>query len=70
MPEQLEWLEELKQQTVEYLEKPRAGFVKGGQGRFGLANVLKTGEVIIADRFMRVRIPKINHGIMIALNRW
>ncbi len=46
----LEWMDELKQQTIEYFDTTRAGFVKGSKGRFGLANILKTGEVTITDR--------------------
>ncbi len=38
------------EQTIEYFETTRAGFVKGGKGRFGLANVSKTGEVAITER--------------------
>lgn len=37
---ELEEMEELKQQTIEYFGTTRADFVKGGKGGFGFANVL------------------------------
>ena len=45
-----QWSDELIQTTREYFETTKAGLMKGGSGRFGIANKLKNGAVSIISQ--------------------
>lgn len=44
-----QWSDELIQTTREYFETTKAGLMKGGSGRYGIANKLKSGAVTVIN---------------------